>query len=155
VIYASTAPEVQANYNTPTLWDAVHPTLNKLVGLSLVAVAFGPAIVVWAVIPMGGLLLYHLVTGEEWLGTVRSGLAVGAALVLEVVLGALIPVSAAARWLPLPWMEPLVTAVPAALLTVLLLRRRRGQDVSLFAPFLLFTCFHVVLQLLIQYLVLP
>lgn len=154
VIYASTAPEVQANYNTSTVWDVVYPTLNRLAQLSLVAVAFGPAIVVWAMMPMGGLLLYHMATGEEWLVTVRSRLAVGTALLVEVVLSALIPVSSAARWMPQPWMEAVATAVPAALLTWLFVRRRCEQDVSLFAPFLLFTCFHVVLQLLVQYLIL-
>jgi hypothetical protein len=151
VVYASTAPQVKQNYNALTLWDFVDALFRHILRLSIVVLTISPMLGFWAVIPMGGLILYHLITGEEELYAVDSWVALGAAVALEVALTILIPPRIPTAWPPLRWVAPLGTAAAAAAVTALTLRRRRGGGSLLFVSFFLFTLTHSLLQLIIYF----
>jgi len=150
VIYASTAPEVKQNYNAITLWDVVDPVFRHVFRLSLVVLAIGPMIVFWALIPMGLLLVYHLVTGEEELDTMRSRAMLGAVLALEVVLTIWFPPALSFPWLPLRWVLPVATAALAAVVTAWTMRDK--EESVLFLWFFLFTGINSLVQLAVYYL---
>lgn len=150
VVYASTAPEVKRAYNALTLWDVVNAVFSTALRLSVVVLAVGPMLLLWALVPLMGLLVYHMVTGEEGLDTARSRLMVGGALVVEVVLTFLFPPRVDIVWTPLRWVAPPITAALAAVLTARVLRRR--GDSLLFTSFFLFTGVHGLLQLVVYFL---
>lgn len=150
VVYASNAPEVKQNYNALTLWDIVDPLFRHVLRLSLIVLVAGPMFILWALAPMGGLLIYHLITGEEELELVSSRVILGAVLALEVGLTILFPPFSPA-WAPLRWVGPLATATLAGGLTFLALRR--GGASLLFSSFFLFTGIHSVAQLIIYFVV--
>lgn len=151
VIYASTAPDVMRAYNALTLWDVVDPVFRHVFRLSLVVLVSGPMLVLWALVPFGGLVLYHLITGEEDLDTTRPRLVLGAALALEVALTFCFPPRVVVVWPPLRWVAPVVTAALATAVTARMLRHR--GDSPLFAWFFMFTGIHSLLLLAIYFLI--
>jgi len=152
VVYASTAPDVMANYNTLTLLDTLDAVLSNVFRLSMVVVTAWAVVILWAILPLVGLLVYHLVTGEETLDTVRSRVALGAALALEIGLSFAMPptIGVQASWPALRWVAPAAVAVMTTLITVRVLRRRRYTN--LFTAFFLFTAVNSVLQMVLYLL---
>lgn len=150
VVYASTSPSVMRAYNALTLWDVVDAVLTRLLRLSVVVLAVVPMAVLWALFPLTGLLIYHLVTGEEGLDTSRSRVVLGAMLVLEVALTLVFPPRLDMAWPLLRWVAPLATAAVAVVVTLSALRRR--WDSILFGWFFVFTGVHGLLQLLLYFL---
>ena len=152
VVYASTASEVMENYNALTLGDAVDAVFSNVFRLSMVVVALVASFSMWAVVPLTGLVIYHLVTSEEMLDTVRSRVALGTALAVEVALTFALPprIGVEATWPALRWAAPAVTAAVTAVVTAGVVRRRR--DVHLFVVFFLFTVMNSLLQLILYLL---
>lgn len=151
VVYASTAPEVKQNYNALTLWDVVDVLFRRIFRLSFIVLVAVPMLVLWVLIPLGGLLIYHLVTGREELDTLASRLVLGVMLALEVALSLAFPPRSAAGWPPLRWVAPAATAAIAALISARILRDPDRVESLLFAWFFLFTGIHVLLLLVIYY----
>ena len=92
--------------------------------------------------------VYHLLTSEETLDTVRSRVALVTALAVEVALTLALPPRIAGVEPVLPalrWGVPSVTALVAAVVTASVMRRR--EDVHLFATFFLFTVLNNLLQI--------
>jgi hypothetical protein len=147
VVYASTAPQVIENYNALTLLDVVNAMFSSVFQLSTLVVTLVVTLMKWVSIPFLGLLLYHLVTSEETLDTVRSRVAVVTALMVQVALTFVLPPSIGkdVLWSSLRWTVPAVSAVATALLTVSFVRRRKGTH--LFGVFFLFTALNSVLQM--------
>jgi hypothetical protein len=154
LIYASTAPEVLEEYNALTLWDVLDIAFSKLFRFSLLVVAVILTFIVWAIIPLLGLVVYHLVTSEETLDTVRSRVVLVTVLAVEVALTLALPPRIAGMEAILPtlrWGVPPVTAVVAGVVTASVMRRR--GDIHLFATFFLFTILNNVLQMALFLLV--
>jgi hypothetical protein len=103
----------------------------------------------WASIPFIGLLLYHLVTSEETLDTMRSRVAVIAALGTEVALTFALPpnIGVDVTWSALRWVVPAVSVVVTAAAMVRVVRRR--EETHLFGAFFLFTIVNSVLQIIL------
>jgi hypothetical protein len=154
LIYASTAPEVLEEYNALTLSDVLDTSLSKLFRFSLVVVAVILTFIMWAIVPLLALTVYHLVTSEETLDTVRSWVMLVTVLAVEVALTLALPPRVAGIEAILPalrWVVPPVTAVVAAVVTAGVMRRR--GDIHLFATFFLFTILNNVLQMAVFLLV--
>jgi hypothetical protein len=152
VVYASTAPGVMESYNTLSLWDVLNAVLGSLFRLSTLVVALVAVLITWGILPFLVLVVYHLVTSEETLNTVRSRGALVIALALEVALTYIQPPSIGvhAEWPALHWVAPAVAAVVAA---VVLLRLVRGrQYFHLFAAYFLFVGVSSLLQMLMYFL---
>ena len=81
VAYASTGPDVMRNYNRLTAWDVVDTVFSKVFRLATVVVTLVSVLILWAILPLLGLIVYHLVTSAETLDTVRSWAALAVALV--------------------------------------------------------------------------
>ena len=145
VVYASTSADVRQVYNSITFWDIVDSILTRLFRLPLIVVALVPMLLYWAVAPFGGIIVYHFITGEEWLETTLSQVVLGVAVTLEVALTLLHPPDIEIEGLVLTRIAPVITALLASLVTVRFLRRRADQ--SLFACFFMFTGIHVLLLL--------
>jgi hypothetical protein len=152
VAYASTAPAVMRNYNALIAWDVVDAVFSNAFRLSMLVVTLVGVLIVWALVPLIGLLIYHLVTSEETLDTARSRIAVVAALAVEVALTFLQPprLGVEAAWPALQWLTPAVAAVVAAAVTANVVRRRKY--VHLFAAFFLFTGVNSLLQMVVYLL---
>jgi hypothetical protein len=154
LIYASTAPEVLEEYNALTLWDVLDMAFSKLFRVSLLVVAVILTFIMWAIIPLVGLAVYHVVTSEETLDTRRSRVVLVAVLMVEVALTLALPPRIAGIEAVLPalrWGVPPVTAVVAGVVTASVMRRR--GDVHLFTTFFLFTILNNVLQMALFLLV--
>ncbi len=151
VVYASTAPGVQQTYNAFTLWDVVNPLFTSVFRLSLVVLVLGPMLVLWMMLPLGGLLIYHLVTGEEWMDTRCTQLVLVAALALETALTFFFPLPSGGGWPPLRWVAPAAATLIAGLATWRYLRH--PEDRSLFPAFFLFTAIQGLMQLAVHFLV--
>ena len=148
LVYASTAPGVLAEYNALTVWDVLDIVLSKLFRLSLVVVTVVLTFIMWAIIPLLGLVVFHLVTSEEMLETTRSWAVLAAVLVVEVILTFALPprIAGIENILPvLRWGIPAVATVIVAVLTANVVRRR--DDAHLFGTFLLFTTSNSLLQM--------
>jgi hypothetical protein len=106
----------------------------------------------WAVVPLIGLAVYHLFTSEETLDTVRSRVALGIALAVEVMLTFALPprIGVEATWLALRWVAPALTAGVAAVVTARIVRRQ--ESAHLFVAFFLFTAMNSLLQLILYLL---
>ena len=153
VIYASTAPEVLENYNALTLFDIVDPVLKRVFRLSLVVVAAGPMFVLWALLPLGGLLVYHVLTGEETLETLHSRVALAIAIAIEVGLTFVFTPTAVSDLPMLRWITPVITATLAGALTIRTLRRReKAEESLLLTSFFIFTIIYCLLQLVVYFL---
>jgi hypothetical protein len=99
------------------------------------------------------LAIYHLITSEETLHSVRSRIALVTVLAAEVALTFVWPprIAGVAAALPLlRWGIPAVAAVGAALVTAHMMRRR--EDIHLFATFFLFTVLNSLLQVTVHLL---
>jgi len=149
VVYASTAPEVEENFGTLMLWDVVDPVFRHVFRLTLVFWAAGPLLILWGLLPLGVLLVFHLVTGEEMLETRGSRLVLGLVVALEVVLSMLFPPRGLLSVPFARWTVPAVTAVVALLVTTGVVRRDRES--SLFVAFFTFTAVHALVQLVGYY----
>jgi hypothetical protein len=147
VVYASTAPEVMENYNAVTLWDGLNAALSNVFRLSTMVVTAWAVFIVWAIFPLLGLLIYHLITSEETLDTVRSRVALITALAVEVALSFARPplIGVDVDWSALRWVVPIIAAVVTAAITVRFLRRR--VDKHLFGAFFLFTVVNSLVQI--------
>jgi hypothetical protein len=152
VVYASTAPEVMEEYNALGLWDAANAVFGNVFRLSTVIVGLVASLSMWAVVPLIGLVIYHLVTSEETLDTVRSRVALGMALAVEVMLTFALPprIGVETTWPALRWVAPALTAAVTAAVAARVLRRR--ESVHLFVAFFLFTAINSLLQLLLYLL---
>jgi hypothetical protein len=146
VIYSSTAPEVMKNYNALTFVDVLDGMLDGMFRLSTVFVSLIVSLLAWAVAPVLGLVIYHLVTNDETLGSRRAQVAVIVALVVVVALSFVLPprLGVELAWPVLRWIVPIVSMVVTAWVTVGVVRRR--GEVHLFSAFFLFTIMYSVLQ---------
>jgi hypothetical protein len=147
VVYASTAPQVIENYNALTLLDVANGMFSSVFQLSTLVVTLVVTLMKWVSIPFVGLVLYHLVTSEETLDTMRSRVAVLTALTVQVALTFVLPPSIGkyVPWSALRWTVPSVSAVATALLTASFVRRRNVTH--LFGVFFLFTAMNSLLQM--------
>lgn len=152
VVYASTAPEVMENYNTLTLVDALNAAFNSVFRFSTVILSLISALATWAVVPLVGLAVYHVVTSEETLATMRSRAAIIMALAVEVALTFVLPprIGMDITWPVLRWVLPVITATVTAVVTVSIVRRR--EDMHLFGAFFLFTVMNSLLQIILYLL---
>lgn len=150
VIYASTAPEVRRVYNAVTLFDVVDTVFNVIMQSALLVLTAIPMLLLWASLPMLGLIVYHWFSGDEELDRMRSRVALSLAIGLEIALTLIFPLRVEVAWPPFVWVAPLVTAILAGILTWRILQRR-DQNI-LFLSFLTFTGLYVVL-LWLAYLV--
>ena len=148
LVYASTAPRIVEAYNALTAWDVVNAALSKLFRLSLVVVTVITTFITWAIVPLLGLVGYHLLTSEEMLDTRRSRVVLIAVLLVEVMLTFVLPPRIAGiENVPpvLRWGIPAVATVVVAALTANVVRRR--DDAHLFGTFLSFTASNSLLQM--------
>jgi len=147
VVYATTAPETLKNYNALTLLDILDTVFSNLFRLSTLILVLMAVLIIWAIIPFLVLVLYHLVTSEETLHTLRSRIALTIVLALEVMLTFIQPprIGIDAAWPALRWVTPAVTAVVTTAMTVYILRRRK--DVHLFGAYFMFTGINSLLQI--------
>jgi hypothetical protein len=149
VVYGSTAPEVMENYNALSLWNVVDVAFSNVFRLSTMIVPLVAVLIMWALLPLIALVIYHLVTSEETLGTSRSLAALIVVLAFEVALTFIQPprIGIEADWAALPLVAPTVSALVAAFVTVRTARRR--EFMHLFAAYFLFVAVSSVLQILI------
>lgn len=147
VIYASTAPAVMENYNAFTLWDFTNPLFSGIFRLSLATLVVGPFVVLWVLVPMGLLSVYHLFSGAERLRTRTTRIVLLLVLFLEVALTMLLPPFNidVPFWPLLRWLSPLATAGVATVVTWRFMRR--SWESPLFELFFVFTAVHVSLQM--------
>ncbi len=152
VLYASTSPGVMENYNALTLWDALDAAFSSVFQISTVLVAVIASLAAWAVVPLMGLVVYHVFTSEEMLDTGRSRVAIAVVLMVEVGLSFALPprFGLDAAWPGLRWVAPVVAAAVAAVATAWFLRRK--VDKHLFLMFFLFTAVNSVLQVVLYLL---
>jgi hypothetical protein len=152
VVYASTTPEVMQNYNALTLWDVLNVVFSNVFRLSTLIVALVAVLIMWAILPFLGLVVYHLVTSEETLDTVRSQGALVVALAFEVALTFIQPtrIGAESDWAAIRWAAPVTALIIAALVTLNFLRGRKYTH--LFAGYFLFTAIDSVVQMLMYFL---
>ena len=152
VVYASTAPQVIENYNTLTPLDALNAAFNGIFRSSTIIVSLIGSLMMWAVVPLVGLAIYHVVTSDETLESTRSRVAVIAVLAVEVILTFALPprIGVTTSWPALRWVAPAVAALVAAVVTVGIVRRR--DDTHLFGAFFLFTILNSLLQLVLYLL---
>jgi hypothetical protein len=138
---------VMENYNAVTLWDGLNAALSNVFRLSTMVVTAWAVFIVWAIFPLLGLLIYHLITSEETLDTVRSRVALITALAVEVALSFARPplIGVDVDWSALRWVVPIIAAVVTAAITVRFLRRR--VDKHLFGAFFLFTVVNSLVQI--------
>jgi hypothetical protein len=137
VFYASTAPDVMANYNAVTSFDVVNVVFNALLQVSLFVLGVIPMLFLWAVVPLLGLIVYHWLSGDEELEKPRAWAALALTLGLEFALTLAFPLRTDLRWPELRWVGPVATAAIAGVITWLLLRRR-DQNL-LFLSFFVFS----------------
>jgi len=152
VVYASTAPEVMENFNALTMFDAANAVLSKVFQFSMGIVTTWVVIIVWAMVPLLGLAIYHFVTSDEMLDNTRSQVALVAALAVEVALSFAMPplVGGETAWPALRWVAPVVTAAAAAAITRGILPRQ--ETPHLFGTFFLFTLVNSLLQMILYLL---
>lgn len=147
VVYAATTPETLENYNALTLLDVLDTVFSNIFRLSTLIVALVAVLIIWAIIPFLGLVLYHLVTSEETLHTLRSRIALIVVLALEVMLTLIQPprIGIEAAWPAMRWATPAVTAVVTTAMMVYILHRRK--DTHLFGAYFMFTGINSLLQM--------
>ncbi len=152
VVYASTAPEVMERYNRVNLWDVSNGIFGNLFRLSTLVIALIAVLIMWAVLPFVGLVIYHVLTSEEMLETAGAWVAIGAALVAQIALGFVLPprIGVEAEWAGLRWMAPAVAPLVAGALLAWWLKRRR--DRPLFVAYFLFSGINSLLQMLLYFL---
>lgn len=147
VAYASTAPGVREAYNALTLWDVVDRGFALAMRLFLV-VGLTPVLgVFWALVPLVWLAGYHLVTGQETVGSRSAALALGAAGLLELLCTYLVYPYRQLMPLLLQWVLPAATAAAGVLVAWLYLHRR--EEWSLFGAFFVFALTHGLLQMVV------
>ncbi len=147
VIYASTAPDVMASYNAWTFLDVVNQVFAQSFRLSTLVVSLIAALVMWAVLPLFFLVVYHLATSEEILRTTRSWVALAVAVGLEVVSCFVQPprLGMEADWAGARWGIPAGSVIMAIIVTAGLLRRRRYAN--LFSAYFLFSIINGLIQM--------
>lgn len=144
VAYASTAPEVKETYNALTLWDVVNHVFGLAMKLFMV-VGLTPVLAIcWSLLPLMWLIGYLMVTGHETLATLGARVALGLAVLLEVICTYLIYPYRSSMPVVLQWSTPSVTAAIGLLLTMAYLRKREEQP--LFGAFFVFALAHGLLQ---------
>ncbi|MEW6566859.1 MAG: hypothetical protein AB1449_01595 [Chloroflexota bacterium] len=144
VAYASTAPGVRQSYNALTLWDVVDRVFGLAMNLFMV-VGFTPVLAIcWTLLPLVWLGGYHFVTGYETVETSSGRVALGLAIVLEVLSTYLVYPYRSMMPVALQWTMPLATSAVGALLAWVYLRRR--DEGSLFGAFFVFALVHGLLQ---------
>ncbi len=147
VAYASTAAGVKEVYNALTLWDVTDRALDFAIKLFL-AVGLMPVLpIYWSLVPLGWLLVYHLVTGRESLTVPGAWVALGIAVVLEVTSTYLLYPHRSRMSPALQWTAPLATAA-IALLVAMLAVRKRDEKPLLGAFFVFAICYGLIQTLL-------
>jgi hypothetical protein len=146
VVYTTNAPEIVRNYNAFTFIDVVDAMLDGVFRLSTVVVSLIVSLLAWAVVPVVGLAIYHLVTSEETLSTRRAQVAVIVSLAIVVALSLVVPprIGVDVSWPVLSWIVPAFSALVTAALTVSIVRRR--DEMHLFGAFFIFTITYSLLQ---------
>ncbi|MFQ6000246.1 MAG: hypothetical protein ACE5LG_01095 [Anaerolineae bacterium] len=84
VLYASTSPQVKEVLNRVTLADVVDKGGDLMMALLLV-VGFTPVLIAWLVLPLVWLLIFYLLTGEGELTTLGAWVALGVAMVMQLL----------------------------------------------------------------------
>ena len=161
VLYASTSPQVKGVLNRVTLADVVDKGGNLIMVLFLV-VGFTPVLVAWLVLPLVWLLIFYLSTGEGELTTLGAWVALGVAMLMQLV--AMIFITPGGRGLlpflaiSMPQLAPIFTGRLFPILLAILglgamafyLRRTRSR--SLFGAFFVFAFTAGLLRLFISVL---
>lgn len=156
VLYASTSPQVKEVLNRITLADVVDKGGDLITALFLV-VGFTPMLVAWLVLPLVWLLIFYLLTGEGELTTLGAWVALGVAMLIQLV--AMIFISPGGRDLlpflaiSMPQVAPIFTSQFFPILLAILglgamafyLRRTRSR--SLFGAFFVFAFTAGILRL--------
>jgi hypothetical protein len=145
VIYASTSPEIVGAYNALTPQDAVDMVFSGLFDLSIVIISAIAGLMMWAVLPLVGLVVYHVLTSEESLETPGAKLAISVALVAEVGLAFALPprFGMEGGWPTIRWLAPAISTALAGGITAILARRLKENQ--LFLTFFLFTGINTVI----------
>ena len=151
VVYASTASGVKQAYNALTPWDLADQFFSMVMRLSLVALAVGPMMILWALLPLTVLTFYYLISGEEDLRAWGPRLVLGGAILLEVALTFIFPPHGRAIGAAFRWGVPAGAAVVAGAATALSVRRRESN--VFFLAFFLFTAIDALLQLILYFAV--
>ena len=148
VVYASTAPDVMANYNAWTFLDVLNQVFAQSFRLSTLLVSLIAALVMWAVLPLFFLVVYHLVTSEEILRTTSSWVGLAVAIGLEVLLCFVQPprLGMDADWAGARWVIPAGSVVLAIIATAGFLRRRKYAN--LFGVYFFFSIINGLSQML-------
>ncbi|MGD1993612.1 MAG: hypothetical protein PVI59_10490 [Anaerolineae bacterium] len=149
IVYASTAEAVQENYNAFSLWDVVNPIFSGVFRLSLIVLAAGPMMVLWILLPLGELLVFHIITGEEELRTRGAKIALAVAILLEIILTMALPPLQMDLAPLLRWGIPVVSILLAGLAAWRALRR--AWDSPLFEVFFVFTGVNTLLQMALYF----
>ncbi len=146
VVYASTAPRVMENYNALNAVDVIDAVFDGVFRLSTAIVSMLASLGTWAVVPLLGLVIYHLVTHQETLNDRRAQVVVTVFLVIVIVMSFVMPprIGVDLAWPVLRWVLPAVSAVATAVITVSVVRRR--DETHLFAAFFLFVVMHSALE---------
>jgi hypothetical protein len=154
VIYASTAPQVQAVLNPVTVGEVVSQTLELGFG-ALTLIGFLPLYLMWAVPSALVLLVFFLATQEADLEQPRANVALWVAILIYVAIkvttagGAVTRLSSGGlltqAWLAaaVRWLGPLLISGLAVLIMRFYIRRTGSQ--SMFASFFVFVLADAVL----------
>jgi hypothetical protein len=146
VVYASTAPQVLKNYNALNAVDVIDAMFDGAFRLSTAIVSLLVALGAWAIVPVVGLVIYHLITHEETLDTRRAQVVIIVALLVVVVMSFVMPprIGVDVTGSVLNWVLPAVSTVVTTVATVSIVRRR--GEMHLFGAFFLFAIMHSVLE---------
>lgn len=146
VIYASTASQVLENYNTLNAADVIDAMFDGVFRLSTVVVSLIVSLGAWAIVPVVGLVIYHLITHEETLDTRRAKVVVIMALMVVVVMSFVMPprIGVDVTGAALHWVLPAISTIVTTVATVSVVRRR--GEMHLFGAFFLFAIMHGVLE---------
>ena len=146
VAYASTTAEVKEIYARPTLWDVTDQALGLAMKFFM-AVGLTPVLVIyWSMAPLAWVLIYIVIVGREYLTSTGAWVALGIAVLLEVVSTYLYYPHQSRMPPPLQGSAPLATAAFGLLMAWLYLRKR--EEKSLFAAFFVFAIVHGMLQVM-------
>jgi hypothetical protein len=156
VVYASTASLVKETLNRTTIYEVTDMIFGSVMSM-VSSLIFAPVVLAWALIPIGWLVGFAVVTGRTEISEPYARLALGVAMLLHLVAKLLFSSGLLAQFplgagLP-PWVSsvlgrwvgPLLLAGVSAGLAWLYLRRGRSQ--SMFVAYLVYLAVDSLLTL--------